>query len=278
MVSETSPLCACGCSGEVARSKLLPYNWNKFVLGHNVRNRTQEEIENLRKSTKNNWQNPEVRIRRIEGLQIAAKKPEIIKKRSESIKRTKNTPEGKRVSSEAAKESLNRPEVKEKFKKIRNNPKYLEKLSKSLKIAFSDPEFKEWQKQHLEKIHNDPEIKQRQGETLKETYKNKSKLRKQLSEFMIANWQDPEFIKKVCKGRAIRPNKPEIIILDLLNELYPNEWKYTGDFSFMINGKNPDFTNVNGQKKVIEFFGEYFHTGGRKEERERKKDIQRVWL
>lgn len=40
---------------------------------------------------------------------------------------------------------------------------------------------------------------------------------------------------------------------------WKNEWKFTGDFSFMINGKNPDFTNINGQKKLIELFGDYWH-------------------
>jgi hypothetical protein len=39
----------------------------------------------------------------------------------------------------------------------------------------------------------------------------------------------------------------------------PNEYKYTGDGSFAIGGKIPDFTNINGHKKVIEMFGDYFH-------------------
>lgn len=29
----------------------------------------------------------------------------------------------------------------------------------------------------------------------------------------------------------------------------------------MINGKNPDFTNCNGKKKLIELFGDYWHKG-----------------
>jgi len=27
----------------------------------------------------------------------------------------------------------------------------------------------------------------------------------------------------------------------------------------IINGKNPDFINVNGQKKIVEMFGTYWH-------------------
>lgn len=86
-----------------------------------------------------------------------------------------------------------------------------------------------------------------------------SKTKKELSISSIKNWQDPEYVKKQYKARAVRPNKPETYILNLLNRLYPNEWKYTGNFSFTINGKCPDFTNCNGQKKVIEFNGSYWH-------------------
>jgi very-short-patch-repair endonuclease len=63
------------------------------------------------------------------------------------------------------------------------------------------------------------------------------------------------------KAWRIRPNVPEMSLLGLLEELYPGEWKFTGDFSFVINGKNPDFVNCNGQKKVIELFGDYWHRG-----------------
>lgn len=85
--------------------------------------------------------------------------------------------------------------------------------------------------------------------------------KRRLSENTKRLWSNKDFVKKICKGRAIRPNKPETIILNLLDALYPSEWKYTGDFSFMINGKNPDFVNCNGQKKIIELFGDYFHKG-----------------
>ena len=84
-------------------------------------------------------------------------------------------------------------------------------------------------------------------------------------------WSNPENKEKQIKaqkrGLLISPNKPETIILNLLNENYPNEWKYTGDFSFIINGKSPDFTNINGQKKLIELFGDYWHKGQNPQDR-----------
>lgn len=103
----------------------------------------------------------------------------------------------------------------------------------------------------------------KQGVKLSEEHK------KNIGEGSKLNWQDSEYQKKVCKGLALKPNKPETVLLNLLNRLYPNEWKYTGDFSFMINGKNPDFTNVNGHKKLIEMFGDYWHQGENPEDRKK---------
>jgi hypothetical protein len=75
------------------------------------------------------------------------------------------------------------------------------------------------------------------------------------------NWESLEYADKLRKAWHISPNKAESKLLDLLNELFPGHYKYTGDFSFIINGKNPDFVNINGQKKLIELFGDYWHKG-----------------
>jgi hypothetical protein len=87
------------------------------------------------------------------------------------------------------------------------------------------------------------------------------------SEKMKALHRDPIYMDKIWKALNIKPNKPETVILNLLNSLYPDEWKYTGDFSFTINGKSPDFVNCNGQKKIIELFGDYWHRGQNPQDR-----------
>lgn len=62
------------------------------------------------------------------------------------------------------------------------------------------------------------------------------------------------------------PNIPEKFLIKLLQELFPNQWKFVGDGSFWLtsNGKhlNPDFIHVN-QKKIIEHFGDFHHGEGR---------------
>ena len=63
------------------------------------------------------------------------------------------------------------------------------------------------------------------------------------------------------KAWNLKPNKSEVLMLQLLNDLYPGEWKYTGDFSFTLDGKCPDFVNCNGKKLIIEYYGDYWHQG-----------------
>jgi len=80
-------------------------------------------------------------------------------------------------------------------------------------------------------------------------------------------WLDREYVLMMGAARSIKPNKPESALIKVLDEMYPGEWKYTGDFSFVVNGKNPDFVNCNGQKKIIELFGDYWHRGENPQDR-----------
>ncbi len=79
-------------------------------------------------------------------------------------------------------------------------------------------------------------------------------------------WNDIKYKKKqlkaICASRILRilPNKPERRLRNGLNKMFPGEYKYVGDGSVIIGYKNPDFVNVNGQKKIIELFGNYWHS------------------
>ncbi len=88
-----------------------------------------------------------------------------------------------------------------------------------------------------------------------------------ISESVKKRYSDPEYIQRKAVGMQISPNKPETKILKILDSLYPNEWKFTGDWSFTISGRNPDFVNCNGQKKIIELFGDYWHKGENPQDR-----------
>lgn len=91
------------------------------------------------------------------------------------------------------------------------------------------------------------------------------------SKAQTENWQDPTWRRKtveaIVKASHIKPNKAEMELNDFLRRILPKEYKYVGSGEFILAGKCPDFTNVNGQKKLIELFGDYWHKGDDGEER-----------
>lgn len=95
--------------------------------------------------------------------------------------------------------------------------------------------------------------------------KHTVEVRKKISDFMKECQKDPEFHRKRMQTMRDRgvvkecPNVYEKKLIDILGEMFPGEYKFVGDWSFLIGRKNPDFVNVNGQKKVIEVFGEVYH-------------------
>ena len=72
-------------------------------------------------------------------------------------------------------------------------------------------------------------------------------------------WKNSDYVSKQMKARNVYPNKEEKRLESILNKFFPNEYKYVGDGEFILAGKCPDFVNVNGKKKIIELYGEYWH-------------------
>lgn len=115
------------------------------------------------------------------------------------------------------------------------------------------------------KMHTDKEHRQRYCQMRKNIWANVPKEKRD------------EWVANSRKAVCARPNKPETYVQSVLDFLYPKEWKYVGNGEVIINGFNPDFININGQKKIIEVFGTYYHSKevlGRdnKEEEKRKSD------
>lgn len=99
------------------------------------------------------------------------------------------------------------------------------------------------------------ETKKKIGRTTKELWKNNEYRKNHRKKF-----EDPEFhkewLKKVFTGLLKRPTSFEQKISDLCFK-YNLPFVYTGNGSFIINFKNPDFTNYN-DKIVIEVFYSWF--------------------
>lgn len=76
-------------------------------------------------------------------------------------------------------------------------------------------------------------------------------------------WQNPVYrekqIKAIFAGQNLSPNKPEKLLTKLLNKILSKTYKFVGNGKIFIAGFVPDFINCNGQKKIIELYGDYWH-------------------
>ena len=86
-------------------------------------------------------------------------------------------------------------------------------------------------------------------------------VRKIIGEASKKNWDNPEFremiIPKIMKGLQITPNKPETMVINIINQ-YNLNFVYTGDGKRIVGGFCPDFVEKE-RKKIIEVNGDYWH-------------------
>ena len=92
----------------------------------------------------------------------------------------------------------------------------------------------------------------KKGVTLEKHYCIKCKV----NEISLSNWY---YGSRLCRKCNLSPNKPEKLLNNLLQEILLNEYKFVGDGSVILGGFCPDFINTNGQKKIIELYGNYWH-------------------
>jgi len=72
--------------------------------------------------------------------------------------------------------------------------------------------------------------------------------------------KDPSFQKSRYKALNKKPNKQERMLQEMLDSNFPNHWKFVGDGTVILANLSPDFININEQKKIIELFGDYYHS------------------
>lgn len=122
---------------------------------------------------------------------------------------------------------------------IFRNEDVKKKQIESLKEVWSDSKRRQKQRIKQKKVWNDPNKKEN------------ARIRS------INNFSDPYYVEKLRKGLNKKPNKPETTLINLLESLNLN-YEYVGNFTFWIGNKNPDFI-CKSRKKIIEFFGIYYH-------------------
>ena len=93
----------------------------------------------------------------------------------------------------------------------------------------------------------------------------------------IYKWKDEEYRKRQrrlqSKGMNLSPNKPEKVLIKLLNTILPNQYRFVGDGNTMLCGFVPDFINCNGLKKIIELYGNYWHNKKEVKYRDKRRII-----
>lgn len=148
------------------------------------------------------------------------------------------------------------------------------KLSEEHKRKMSIAQKRLWSTDsHRKKMHNahigykvpDDELKRRYRGKKNPFYGKKHSIetRKIMSELAKKHWKDEAIAKKMIWGLQIKPNGPELYLDYLLQNYFPNEWKYVGEGQVIIGGLCPDFINCNGKKQIIELFGGRWHKGDR---------------
>jgi len=106
-------------------------------------------------------------------------------------------------------------------------------------------------------------------------WKNNFIEKKRLSNWNKLRWSNLKYkekvLKKMFETRKIKPNKPEKFLNKLIGKLFPKEYKFVGDGKIWFDHFNPDFININGQKKIIEMYGDYWHNREEMIERDNRR-------
>ena len=149
------------------------------------------------------------------------------------------------------------------LKYYQNNPEILIKKSEFMKNnnPMNNPEFRKKVSDSKRGKPMSAEAIQKNSDSHKGVKKgpHTKEQKRKISETLIKNWKDPDFAQKMVKSWNPKPNKPEKLIYNLLQNILPNEYALNVKGHIIIDGKIPDFININGQKKLIELNGCFFH-------------------
>lgn len=232
---------------------------------------------------KNKWKTPEYK----EKSKKYWGNPENKKKRSEQNKLIWSKPENRKQRSLQAKKRWENTEHREQLsnitKKRWENLEYRNNISKKTRKRKQTEESRKRQSEISKENWKNPEIRKKIINTMKLKWQNSEKFKQRkidMSKRMKKQWGNKEFKNKIVKasrlGNIIKPNVCEQSLYQILNELFPGAWKYTGggENVVVLGGFVPDFMNVNGKKILIEFDGDYWHSSEKVKEKDQRKLVK----
>lgn len=262
---------------KIRNSKLGKIAWNKG-LTKETDNRlfvSDKTRQNMQSASKKRWRDSVYREKMLkisrENLKILNVNPEFQEKRlkgfnkAETREKIGDASRGRKLS-EKHKENIKLSNLKHRFskrkkmKQLWQDPSYIQKMAN--RPPSRNKRYDVWNdsqfiiQSYLDNV-DAKKIAQKYNCSVVTIYSILKKNNIPRRPNVIANQQmySEKRLKNLCKS----PNKPEQKLNLILQSLFPNEWKFVGDGSFILGGKNPDFMNVNGQKKLIEMYGDYWH-------------------
>lgn len=96
---------------------------------------------------------------------------------------------------------------------------------------------------------------------LKETSSSsRLEVREKISKTIKKLWEDEDYRNKTLIAQQKKQNKSELKVSEILEKLFPCEYKYVGNRELFLGypPKNPDWVHKS-KNKVIEFLGRYWH-------------------
>lgn len=146
------------------------------------------------------------------------------------------------------------------MKKLWQNPEYHQEQSRKISLATRGENNSMYGRKHTE----DTKQKIREGhEGVSLTEEHKRKIKKYYDDPIIKD----AHVRKILKASSTSPNKQEKLLSSFLNKILPAEYDFVGNGGFILAGKCPDFKNMNGKKKLIELYGDYYHNGQKSQDR-----------
>lgn len=150
----------------------------------------------------------------------------------------------------------------------KNNPFYGRHHSKKSRLKISKASKRLWKnekyKKHMIKCltgKRPPSFGRKISKSLT-GIKLSNKHKRKVAIGMGRRWKDMNYresqITKIIKGWHRAPNNMERLLIGLLFIFFKNQYVFTGNKGVIIGGKCPDFVNEK-RKKIIEFFGSYWH-------------------
>ncbi len=148
--------------------------------------------------------------------------------------------------------------TKSKLKAIMTSPEVNEKIASKLRGP----------KNPFYGKHHSPNSNAQNAAKHRDLINNNPEYRKKILEAGYKGWL--ALTKKLNRYRTDGlPNPSESYLGKILDIECPGQYKYN-DGWFVLAGKIPDFVNVNGQKKVVDLFGEGYH---KTEEESKRKEL-----